>query len=54
MSAQSVESVLSKAMSDTAFARYRDLIAGMGYDATQFVRQPQRWPEAEPRPPLTP
>lgn len=41
-------------MSDAAFARYRDLIAGMGYDATKFVRHPQRWPEAEPRPPLMP
>lgn len=39
-------------MSDAAFERYRALIANMGYDAREFRRQPQRWPEAEPRPPL--
>ena len=39
-------------MNDARFERYRGLIAAMGYDAAQFVRQPQRWPEAEARPPL--
>ena len=34
------------------FERYRQLIADMGYDASEFVRQPQRWPEAEARPAL--
>lgn len=38
---------------DTAeFERYTRLIAGMGYDVSAFRRHPQRWPEAEPRPPL--
>lgn len=39
-------------MSDGEFERYRAMIARMGYDAAAFVRQPQRWPEAAPRPPL--
>ena len=37
-------------MADADFDRYRALIAGMGYDVTLFKRQPQRWPEANPRP----
>lgn len=39
-------------MSDADFERYRSVVANMGYEADKFVRQPQRWPEAEPRPPL--
>ncbi len=39
-------------MSDEDFNRYRDLIADMGYDVTHFKRQPQRWPEAQARPPI--
>ena len=39
-------------MSDEDFARYRDKIAALGYDSAKFVRQPQRWPEAQPRPPI--
>ncbi len=39
-------------MSDEAFARYREKIAALGYDTASFVRQPQRWPEAQPRPPI--
>ena len=41
-------------MSDEDFARYRAMIGGMGYDVAKFVRHPQRWPEAEPRPPVRP
>ncbi len=37
-------------MNDAEFDRYRSLIAGMGYDMTEFKRQPQRWPEAQARP----
>ncbi len=29
-------------------------IAEMGYDLSEFKRQPQRWPEAQPRPPAFP
>jgi apolipoprotein D and lipocalin family protein len=36
-------------MSDPDFSRYSALIASWGYDATQFVRVPQQWPEATPR-----
>jgi apolipoprotein D and lipocalin family protein len=39
-------------MSDEDFARYRERIGAMGYDTREFRRQPQRWPEAAPRPPL--
>ncbi|WP_240499407.1 lipocalin family protein [Oceanococcus atlanticus] len=39
-------------MSDADFARYRDKIGALGYDTSAFVRQPQRWPENEPRPPI--
>ena len=39
-------------LDDRAYARYRDLIAAMGYDLAELRRVPQRWPEAEPRPPL--
>lgn len=42
----------SPEMSDDTFERYRARIARMGYDAAEFRRQPQRWPEAAPRPPL--
>ena len=41
-------------MSDTDFARYRAMIGRMGYDLSKFVRHPQRWPEAAPRPPVQP
>lgn len=34
------------AMSDADFERYRTLIGSWGYDATQFRRVPQQWPEA--------
>ncbi len=37
-------------------AKYTELlqrIAAMGYDLQHFKRQPQRWPEPEPRPALT-
>lgn len=37
-------------MSDAAFEKYRTQIGSWGYDATQFVRVPQQWPEATPRP----
>ncbi|MGQ0530793.1 MAG: lipocalin family protein [Panacagrimonas sp.] len=40
-------------INDADFARYTRLIADMGYDISAFRRQPQRWPEAEPRPTLT-
>lgn len=40
------------AMSDAVYAEYHDKIAALGYDMTNFRRQPQQWPEAEPRPPL--
>lgn len=39
-------------MPDTQFAAYRDKVAALGYDGDRFVRQPQRWPESSPRPPL--
>ncbi len=39
-------------MDDRAYARYRELIAAMGYDMSEFTRTPQQWPEKEPRPPL--
>lgn len=32
-------------MSAADLARYRDLIAAMGYDLSRFKLQPQRWPE---------
>lgn len=32
-------------MSDEAFAKFKALIGDMGYDTSEFVRQPQRWPE---------
>lgn len=38
-------------------ARYQALltrIAAMGYDMAAFKRQPQQWPETEPRPPAFP
>ncbi len=40
----------SATMSDAAFEKYRAQIGSWGYDATQFVRVPQRWPETTPRP----
>ncbi len=39
-------------MSDALFHTYRDQIAAMGYDISEFRRQPQQWPEDPPRPPL--
>lgn len=39
-------------MDEARFEQYRQRIADMGYDASEFRRQPQRWPEAQPRPPL--
>lgn len=32
------------AMSDAELSRYRDLMAGWGYDTTKLARVPQRWP----------
>ncbi|MGQ0697790.1 MAG: lipocalin family protein [Panacagrimonas sp.] len=40
-------------MSDAEFERYRVIIGSMGYDPAEFRRHLQRWPEAQPRPPLT-
>jgi len=37
-------------MSDAAFEKYRTQIGSWGYDVTKFVRVPQQWPEATPRP----
>lgn len=37
-------------MSDAAFEKYRAQIGSWGYDVTKFVRVPQQWPEAAPRP----
>lgn len=37
-------------MSDADFEKYRAQIGSWGYDATTFVRVPQQWPEATPRP----
>ncbi len=39
-------------MSDELFASYREKIAALGYDTAKFLRQPQQWPETQPRPPL--
>lgn len=39
-------------MDDATYARYRGLIAAMGYDMAAFKRVPQKWPEFEKRPPL--
>lgn len=39
-------------MDDATFSAFQQQIAAMGYAAEDFVRQPQRWPEKEPRPPL--
>lgn len=36
-------------MDEPTFARYRELIGRMAYDVSEFKRQPQQWPEAEPR-----
>lgn len=36
-------------MDESRYTRYRELIGGMGYDLSGFRRQPQQWPEAEPR-----
>ncbi len=40
-------------MDDASYARYRGLIAAMGYDMAEFKRVPQKWPEFEPRPALS-
>ena len=37
-------------MSDAEFEKYRRLITSWGYQGSTFVRVPQRWPEASPRP----
>ena len=37
-------------MSDADFEKYRTQIGVWGYDTTKFVRVPQQWPEATPRP----
>lgn len=37
-------------MSDAVFEKYRAQIASWGYDVSKFVRVPQQWPEALPRP----
>ena len=37
-------------MDDASFGRYKALIGSWGYDTSEFVRVPQRWPEATPRP----
>lgn len=39
-------------MSAEKFEKYRDKIAALGYDTSKFLRQPQQWPEAKPRPAL--
>jgi apolipoprotein D and lipocalin family protein len=39
-------------MTDSDYQHYKKKIADMGYDLTDFKRQPQRWPESRARPKL--
>lgn len=44
----------SWAMSEARYQRLLQRIVEMGYSLENFKRQPQRWPEAQPRPPAFP
>lgn len=44
----------SPQLSETRYQELLVRIAEMGYDLSEFKRQPQRWPEAQPRPPAFP